>query len=199
MSEIHEIERIPRYIPHRAFPAYTFVPGCSAHPTHDPLGHSYKRIEEEIEAPNPLQWQRSEHYLYGIDLFNHGYYWEAHEVWEGLWNADGRIGLPSDFLKGLIKLAAAGVKVREGVPCGVKTHAQGAANLFAAIYRKFDERNSRYMGLSLPELIQFAQDTALNHTLQKPSVISSLSLPESRSRETEFPIRHLFDFVLLPE
>ncbi|MER9007639.1 DUF309 domain-containing protein [Mesorhizobium sp. M0862] len=24
-------------------------------------------------------------FRWGIDLFNHGYYWEAHEAWEPLW------------------------------------------------------------------------------------------------------------------
>ena len=55
----------------------------------------------------------------GIALFNAGYYWEAHEAWEGLWHAHGRDGPTADVLKGLIKLAAAGVKVREGRPHGV--------------------------------------------------------------------------------
>ncbi|TGQ49534.1 DUF309 domain-containing protein, partial [Mesorhizobium sp. M1C.F.Ca.ET.210.01.1.1] len=26
-------------------------------------------------------------FRWGIDLFNHGYYWEAHEAWEPLWHA----------------------------------------------------------------------------------------------------------------
>ena len=50
------------------------------------------------------------------DLLNHGFYWEAHEAWETLWHAAGRKGEIADFLKGLIKLAAAAVKAREGNP-----------------------------------------------------------------------------------
>jgi hypothetical protein len=53
-------------------------------------------------------------YLRGIDLFNFGYWWESHEAWEGLWRACGRRGPAADFLKGLIKLAAAGVKASTG-------------------------------------------------------------------------------------
>jgi predicted metal-dependent hydrolase len=65
-------------------------------------------------------------------LFNAGYYWEAHEAWEGLWHAHGRLGPTANVLKGLIKLAAAGVKVRQGQPHGIITHARRAASLFEA-------------------------------------------------------------------
>ena len=72
---------------------------------------------------NRRSWSQSHDYLLGCDLFNHGYYWEAHETWEGLWNACGRSGTTADFLKGLIKLAAAGVKAAKDVPresCGTQ-------------------------------------------------------------------------------
>jgi predicted metal-dependent hydrolase len=41
----------------------------------------------------------------GIDLFNKGHYWEAHEVWEQEWFPD-RKGPDSGFYKGLIQVAA---------------------------------------------------------------------------------------------
>jgi hypothetical protein len=65
-----------------------------------------------------------------VDLFNHGYYWEAHEQWESLWHACGRKGPVANLLQGLIRLAAAGVKVREGKPAGVVNLARGAAEKF---------------------------------------------------------------------
>jgi uncharacterized protein len=71
-------------------------------------------------------------YLRAVALFNAGYYWEAHEVWEVLWHAAGRHGPTADVLKALIKLAAAGVKVREGRENGVRTHSGRAALLFAS-------------------------------------------------------------------
>ena len=46
----------------------------------------------------------------GLDLFNHGYYWEAHEAWEGLWQVADRDGPLRMLFKGLIMLSAAGVK-----------------------------------------------------------------------------------------
>ena len=41
----------------------------------------------------------------GIDLFNRGEYWEAHEAWEADWIHD-RKGPDSGFYKGLIQIAA---------------------------------------------------------------------------------------------
>lgn len=41
----------------------------------------------------------------GIDLFNSGEYWEAHEAWEQEWMLD-RAGVDGGFYKGLIQVAA---------------------------------------------------------------------------------------------
>ena len=41
----------------------------------------------------------------GIELFNMGHYWDAHEVWEGEWMPDRR-GPDAGFFKGLIQVAA---------------------------------------------------------------------------------------------
>ena len=41
----------------------------------------------------------------GIELFNDGRYWEAHEAWEEAWTPDRR-GPDSGFYKGLIQIAA---------------------------------------------------------------------------------------------
>ena len=41
----------------------------------------------------------------GIELFNSGRYWDAHEAWEHEWTPDRR-GPESGFYKGLIQVAA---------------------------------------------------------------------------------------------
>ncbi|GAC1476185.1 MAG: DUF309 domain-containing protein [Candidatus Dormibacteraceae bacterium] len=42
---------------------------------------------------------------HGIDLFNSGRYWEAHEAWEEVWMPD-RKAPDASFYKGLIQIAA---------------------------------------------------------------------------------------------
>ena len=132
-----------------SLPPYTYVPGGQwPHPISSPHGHSYGRAASKAlsaaEPPGP----RSPQFRRGIALFNAGYYWEAHEVWEGLWHAYGRHGVLADVIKALIKLAAAGVKVREGQEHGVRVHARRAADLFASAQ---SPGASHQLGLNLSE------------------------------------------------
>lgn len=148
----------PRYAPEMPMPPYTYVPGRSPHPTSDPGGHSFGKPVMQPELFQPDDWRRSTLYLYAVDLFNHGYYWEAHEAWETLWHASGRTGFVPDFFKGLIKLAAAGVKAREGIAAGVSNHARRAAELFR--HTAVALGRSEFMGLNLDQLGDWASATA---------------------------------------
>lgn len=98
-------------------------------------------------------------------MFNAGYYWEAHEAWESLWHAEGRRGATAEVLKGLIKLAAAGVKVREGRPNGVRTHAARAAASFS---KALNDGGRFQLGLDLKEWIEragrIAESPPLDHS-----------------------------------
>ena len=120
-------------------------------------------------------------YLRGIALFNAGYYWEAHEAWEGLWHAHGRKGATADVLKGLIKLAAAGVKVRERQPHGVVTHARRAAALLAAAR---SEAGAHQLGLDLERWIAHAQQIA-DHPPKDP-------------KPPGVPVSRVFPFQIIP-
>jgi len=127
---------LKRLLPDRDFPPYAFVPGQHPHPVTDPAGHSFGEHDSVPETP-PQKLVESTDFRFGIDLFNFGYYWEAHEEWEGLWHALGRSGKTADLLKGLIRLAAAGVKAREGNPRGVRRHAERARELFEKVEAAF--------------------------------------------------------------
>jgi len=118
-----------RLLPARPFPPYAFVSPHWPHPVEHPDGHSRGRIEAPAEPLDPADWRRSQDYLFGFDLWNHGYYWEAHEAWEGLWRVNDEPAIDA-LLRGLIKLAAAGVKVRQRMPRGVRIHAERAAAHF---------------------------------------------------------------------
>lgn len=147
----------PRLVPEIPFPRYTYVPGGNVpHPRRDRTGHSFGLEHRPGSAPDPSHWQSSRDYLYGLDLFNHGYYWEAHEVWEALWLACGRQGISADFLKALIKLAAAGVKLREGISEGARSHAHRAYKLLDSIAQCLASAQPRYMGLDLAALLDLA-------------------------------------------
>ncbi len=147
----------PRYAPDRPLPPYAHVPGRTPHPVSDPHGHRHGRPPERPAPLDPTRWQESGLYLHGIDLFNHGYGWEAHEAWEALWHAYGRSGPVADALKGLIHLAAAGVKRREGRPRGVTDHARRAAELFRSVAAARGAEEGLFLGLPLAGLIELAE------------------------------------------
>ena len=141
-------------------PPYSYVPGGPwPHPISSPGGHWFAHRPRKVEPADGAQGSRSPTFLRGVELFNAGYYWEAHEVWEGLWHAFGRQGATADVLKGLIKLAAAGVKVREGQEHGVRTHARRAGESFASAVR---QGGPFQLGLNLDHWIDRADHLANN-------------------------------------
>jgi predicted metal-dependent hydrolase len=140
---------------------------------------------EQLPRPDPNHWQESGAYVRGLDLFNHGYYWEAHEVWEGLWHACGRMGPAADFLRGLIKLAAAGVKVREGTPAGVVSHAIRADAIFRNAAQRFGGDDGRFFGLRIGDLLA--------------ACAAAKALAPTIVGDTDTYVRVVFDFVLTPQ
>jgi hypothetical protein len=136
----------PRYAPDISLPPYSYVPGHGLpHPVNDPAGHLYGVQHDSPITPGELALLPTEpdsrrralaatlaanpRWLYSLDLFNAGFYWEAHEAWESFWNALGRTTPEALFIQGLIHLAAAAVKIREGKPAGVSRHTQRAREL----------------------------------------------------------------------
>lgn len=93
-----------------SFPPYHYLPGLTPHPKRHPEGHLHGKLEASVAGFDPAAWFRTGDYLYGVDLYNHGYYWEAHEAWEGLWKTTRRKDLPGLFLQGLIQVSGALLK-----------------------------------------------------------------------------------------
>lgn len=138
---------VPRFLPGEPLPLYSYVPGLFPHPFTDPIGHSFGRRLAPAPAPDASAWAECAAYLRGIDLFNHGYYWEAHEAWESLWHACRRTGPLADFFKALIQLAVTGVKLRQGRGDGARWHACRAEELLAGL------PSSNWLGLHVSELL----------------------------------------------
>ena len=102
-----------RHLPDKSFPPYKYLPGRTPHPRKHPYGQGC--VAEECAGP-PLteaNWLTNEAYLYGVDLYNHGYWWEAHECWEAAWYTTKDEAI-CHLLQGLIQLAAAWLKWEDG-------------------------------------------------------------------------------------
>lgn len=91
--------------------------------------------EDDPVAPviDPSHPEKNEFLRYSVDLYNHGYFWESHVYFEALWNAHGRTGSIADFLKGMIKLGAGGVKININQNEAAIGHFDRAKELFASV------------------------------------------------------------------
>lgn len=172
-----------RLMPSHEVPRYTHVPGAGTpHPYRDPRGHSFDRKPLVTKALCEERWSENRSYLLGLDFFNMGFYWEAHDEWERLSKVTTLDTQESKFLKGLVKMAAAGMKVREESIHGVRRHAASAGEVFADVAAESDV--DRYCGLDFT-MLQFAADRA-----------AQLAYP--RGLQPGRPLR-VFPFLLIPE
>lgn len=149
---------ITRLLPTAELPPYTYVPTAETpHPIRDPKGHSFNRKNRDVKPLAAERWADNRNYLVAIDYFNLGYYWEAHEELDRLCRVTGADTMPGRFLKGLVKLSAAGVKVLQCSIHGVRRHAASAGEVFADVAA--EAGTERYCGLEFT-MLQFAADRA---------------------------------------
>ncbi len=97
-------------------PKIAYVPGVTSRPISSPLEDKCIRCESLSETGlfnNP-------YFLYGVDLFNHHCFWEAHESWEDVWHLEEDQQL-RDLLQGLIQLSGGFLKVIQKNETGVRT------------------------------------------------------------------------------
>ena len=82
----------------------------------------------------------------GVELFNRGLYWEAHETWEQAWIPDRR-GPDRGFYKGLIQVAAGCLHYQRG-------NRRGALNKWRSGADYLRPYLPRHGGLDLSSLVE---------------------------------------------
>jgi hypothetical protein len=152
----------PRYST-RLFPPYRFLPGKNPHPRREPRRHSYGQPEPKPPAFPPEDWEKSEDYLYGIDLYNFAYWWECHEVFEGLWHAVGHKTQQGNFFQALIQLAAANLKRFLG-------NATAAHNLARSGLTRLQKIPLIYMGVDVAALAKDVETRFLTSRIQQAMI-----------------------------
>jgi hypothetical protein len=120
-------DTVARRLPARPLPAWTFVAGRSPRP---PDGWF-----DDVDA--------GDRFAFGCDLFDAGFYFEAHELWESCWHetkarmaavavdsvAHACAAADERLLRALIHLAAAGVKLLDDKPASRARHVERAVTL----------------------------------------------------------------------
>ena len=128
-----------------ALPPYRYVPGLQPHPHKHAEGHGHAPV-----LPPLLLWH------HGLDLFDHRFYWECHEVLEGRWKTLPRGAPEREALQGIIQVAAALLQHHMG-------HARGAQRLLARaevrLRRASNGLGDHHGGLFLPAVAPLAAQT----------------------------------------
>jgi uncharacterized protein len=106
----------------------------------------------------------------GVDLFNAGEWFEAHEVWEDAWHlAEGQ---RKRFYQGLIQCAVTLEHVRRGNPRGVRS-------VMKTALPKFEGLPAVYLGVDVPKLIADMK-AAVQPILDLPAETFDPALPRGQ-------------------
>jgi uncharacterized protein len=122
----------------------------------------------------PEQWTLSDHYLFGIDLYNYAYWWECHEVFEGLWNQAGHRSEQGNFFQALIQLAAANLK-------SVMGNQLAAKNLLQRGLVRLQVVPESYMGVDVAGLTEAVRHETSRTRGHAPRI--RLAMPGRESEE----------------
>ena len=148
-------------------PRSAHVPGTGTAPDREPLEAAKTWVRRPVRAE---AWESDAAYRYGAALYVNGYFWEAHEVWEAVWMACPPNGAERRFLRGLIQLANAALKLRMERP-------RAAVRLLREAIEAFSEGSipgtaATFMGVPLAPLRSAAGDLArgLNEAQSEPAV-----------------------------
>jgi len=125
-----------RYLPEKPFPENRVFPDIT---------------EFKKQSFSPDNFYQNKFYLYALDLFNNGYFWEAHEVFEFFWHDFQRQGATAEFFKILIKICAAGVKFQGKNKRGEKIHLNNGLLLLRAWQGRYGKEI--FAGINLSTLL----------------------------------------------
>lgn len=144
-------------------PEFRYISGQGPHPRHLPRGSHLP----ELPPPLPLSvasWQDSVHYRYAVDLFNYRYWWEAHEVLEGLWVVAKRETPTGVFLQGLIQVSAALLKESQSLH-------EVALSLAAKGLPKIRTKSGLFLGLEVEHFLCETEAFLSGQRLSPPIIV----------------------------
>ena len=104
------------------WPDHAYTPGKNDRHPEDFFDEIKNSVSTGMTA-NEISQSRA--YLFGFELFDQGFYWEAHEVWEPVWLALPDSAQEKFFVQALIQTSNAYLKLRMEKPkaalrlCGI--------------------------------------------------------------------------------
>jgi predicted metal-dependent hydrolase len=149
------------------FPSHRHIPASGSTPDRAPLDAVKTLTPPRVSEDT---WRHTPAYAYGLHLYTHGFFWEAHEVWEAVWLATAPNSQERHLLAGLIQLANACLKLEMAQP-------KAALRLLRDAQDHLDEcRRPALLGLAPRVLVQdvsaFANRLAATETGKLRSVLA---------------------------
>ena len=145
-------------------PIRKYIPGQGVHPDRHPQGSHIPDIPFEDVELTKDNWQHCQRYLYGIDLFNAGYWWEAHEVLEELWVECGRTTEIARFLQGIIQVSAALLK--DSI-----SNTRGAKRLKVRAVEKLRLLSGVYLSIDIDVFVSQVTSTIEGEETRPPRIV----------------------------
>jgi uncharacterized protein len=138
MNEIPRLSKI-------SLPPYCFKKHTSPHPTQHPDGHFRERETYNCPRLAENNWRDCEGYLFALDLFSQGYFWECHEVLEDLWHSVDNDSPVHHYLQAFIQCTVTHWQASSG-------RISAARNILRRIPRHVDRAEGLALGLSISDL-----------------------------------------------
>lgn len=111
--------------------------------------------------------------MYGIDLYNFAYWWECHEVFEGLWHAFGHNSEQGNLFQALIQFAASNLKWSLGNETAARKLARNGLD-------RLQKVPSPYMGIDVTAFTERYKTTASEGSEFRPALLTLLTCDSSQ-------------------
>ena len=109
----------------RLLPPYRYLLDEGPHPRRHPEGYAHGKpapeCGSEAQRLEAGRWWECAEYCWGVDLYNHGYWWEAHEAWEGVWACFALDHALRHALQCLIQVSAAHLQRAREILAGAQS------------------------------------------------------------------------------
>lgn len=115
----------------------------------DSIIQSYARRIDYTELRKACQEELSGVALHGLEEFNHGKYFEAHEILEEAWNQDQSVG--TELYRAILQVAVAYYQIERG-------NYRGAIKMFLRLRQWIDPLPESCRGVDIARLRQDAQE-----------------------------------------
>jgi Domain of unknown function (DUF309) len=156
----------------------------SYHADHSPLGRVKALVPQNYALEVPV---RDPCFLYGLDLHDSGYFWEAHEIWEAVWMASPQNGCDRIALRALIQITNGCLKHMLGQAKARNRLVTEALGLLEELTARHPRFSSHPFALSAAHEAESSVSGRID-LLRLKQDLSTLNLNESADRDSGLPI-----------